>query len=494
MFKESVINLFLSSLSKFSNKNSFCIGERFYTYKDLSLTISKIRKAIQKSKFESSNIGLVANDDIETYAAIFAIWLEGCAYVPLHPNQPISRLLEIISQAEIDLIINSGAHYNFNKTTIMSSHLVFDELLLKGREIPESALAYILFTSGSTGKPKGVPISRKNVGAFVEAFWDIGYQIDENDGILQPFDLTFDLSVMSYLIPLLRGACTYSVPHDQIKYSYIAQLLEDHSLTVALMVPSTIRFLRPYFDELDLPALKYSLFCGEALQLDLTAEWSKCAPNAVIDNVYGPTENTIFCSHYRYIKDGKNKSHNGILSIGKSMTSGEMIVVNENNIEVQDGEQGELCLSGNQLTQGYWNNPEKNKETFFIDDKGRFFYKTGDICYKDSDGDFMFSGRLDHQVKVQGFRIELGEIEHHASEFLHGKNSVALPYQNSNDNTEIALFIEDKALDKNELISFLKSRMPHYMVPSKIFLEEIFPLNSNGKTDRNKLKSIISLE
>ncbi len=348
-----------------------------------------------------------------------------------------------------------------------------------------------MFTSGSTGKPKGVPITRGNVGAFVHAFWNIGYSLDENDRCLQPFDLTFDLSVMSYLIPLLRGACVYTVPSSQIRYSFIAQLLEDHSLTIALMVPSTIRYLRPYFDEIRLPALKYSLFCGEALSLDLVKEWSKCVPNAIIDNVYGPTEDTIFCSNYRYNKEGIIKSYNGIMSIGKSMTSGHMIIVNNENQEISAGHQGELCLSGSQLTPGYWKNPQKNSESFFVDNNHRRFYKTGDLCFKDAEGDIMYVGRMDHQVKVQGYRIELGEIEHHACEFLEGSNTVALTFENKEGNTEIILFVEGSILDTNALLNYLKSKMPGYMIPSKILISERFPLNINGKIDRKELRKLI---
>ena len=129
-------------------------------------------------------------------------------------------------------------------------------------------LTYCLLP-GVPGSPKEYQLHRGNLGAFVKAFWDIGYDINKDDRFLQPFDLTFDLSVMSYLVPLLKGSCVYTVPNTQIKYNHIAQLLDEHSLTVALMVPSTIKFLRPYFDEIRLPALRYNLFCGEASPLDL---------------------------------------------------------------------------------------------------------------------------------------------------------------------------------------------------------------------------------
>jgi D-alanine--poly(phosphoribitol) ligase subunit 1 len=176
------------------------------------------------------------------------------------------------------------------------------------------------------------------------------------------------------------------------------------------------------------------LFCGEALPADLIKEWSHCVPNAFIDNVYVPTEDTIFCSQYRFSRVRLNKSYNGILSIGKSMTSAQMVIVNDENLEISDGKQGELYLSGSQLTSGYWNNPEKNNEIFFTDNQGVRFYKTGDICYKNSEGDIMYSGRLDYQLKVQGYRVELGEIEHYAREFLKGQNAIVMAFENKTGN------------------------------------------------------------
>ncbi|MEI6752112.1 MAG: AMP-binding protein [Paludibacter sp.] len=490
MFLENILTPVLSSINTFKDSNAFCISEVFYSYSDFGKQISNIRGALCRENFVGKNVGLVANDDIETYASIFALWLEGLAYVPLHPKQPIERGLEIISQADIELVLDSCDIPLFSTIKFIQTKGLTETVTdLTPNQISDSELAYILFTSGSTGKPKGVPISRANLSAFVMSFWDIGYILGNEDRCLQPFDLTFDLSVSSYLLPILKGASVYTVPHEQIKYNYIAYLLDEYSLSFALMVPSTIKYLKPYFNELILPALKYSLFCGEALPLGLLAEWSKCVPNAVIDNVYGPTEDTIFCSIYRYERECVNKAHNGVISIGKSMTSGSMIVVDEDNNQLNHNEQGELCLSGNQLTPGYWNNPEKNKEAFFVNAKGQRYYRTGDVCYMDIDGDFMYCGRKDTQVKIQGYRIELGEIEYHTRNFILGKNAVAIPYEDSIGNTEIALFIECEQSTNELLIEYLKKIIPSYMIPSKLINVSVFPLNQNGKIDKNILKT-----
>lgn len=497
MFHENVLNPFLKAVESFGSENAFCINEKFYTYNDLSQNISKIRKALQTSNVESNNIGLIANDDIETYASIFAIWLEGFAYVPLHPNQPVERSLEIISQANIYLVINSGKNSLFPTLQgIETRSLKFEELFLHSEPTTDDALAYILFTSGSTGKPKGVPITRGNLGNFIKSFWEAGFQIDQNDRCLQCFDLTFDVSVQSFLVPLTKGACTYTIPHNQIKYSYIYGLFEDHKLTFGAMAPSMIRYLRPYFAEINVPCMRYNILTAEASPVDLVKEWSKCIPNAEIYDFYGPTETTIYCTYYKLVKNGNNKHLNGILSIGKAMNGLIAIIINEESNILGANQKGELCISGGQLTPGYWNNPEKSAESFFeMMYKGTLsrFYKTGDSCFFDDEGDIMYAGRLDYQVKIQGYRVELGEIEHHAREFVNGQNAVAIAFENNTGNTEIALFIEGKLADTAILVKYLKSKMPYYMVPTKIIILDNFLLNANGKVDRKMLKELITL-
>lgn len=480
------------SITQYSDRNCFFIHNVFYTYAEFSATISRIRKALQtNTNAGEKNIGLIANDDIETYAAIIALWLEGKAYVPMSPETPIDRNKSIISQAEIKTIIDSSEQILFPEfNTIASKQLPDTTINLIPNVVSDDELVYILFTSGTTGQPKGVPITRENLTGFVAAFWDMDISLSQEDRCLQMFELTFDLSVMSYLIPLLKGACIYTIPKDEIKYSYIFELMDDQVLTFALMVPSMLHFLRPYFKEIDLPEMKYSLFCGEALPTDITIEWSKCLPNAKIMNVYGPTEDTIFCTHYTFNRDSENKSRNGILSIGKAMNYNYNIIIDEHNQILPAGSMGELCLGGIQLTPGYWKNPEKNQEAFFYTEyngKQERFYKTGDLCQADADGDLLYLGRLDYQIKIQGFRVELSEIEFHVKAFLKTINVVVVPLLDPIGNTELGLVIESNEFNTEALQDYMKSQMPLYMVPKLIKFIAVFPLNTNGKTDRKEL-------
>lgn len=494
MFTQNILESISHSINAYAKNNAFCIKGEFYTYERFAQTVLSIKEAIRKKTPKNKCVGLVIEDELETYASIVALWMDGMCYVPLHPEWPLERCKDIIDQVGIDLILDSGKQTRYQNTAVLETKKIevnnqyqpFDYI----ESIDDAELAYILFTSGSTGVPKGVPISRGNLSSFVKAFWDIGFVITNEDRFLQCFDLSFDLSVMSYLIPLLRGACVYTVPYNEVKYTYSYTLMEDYELTVALMAPSTITYLKPYFEEIIFPKLRYSLFCGEALYEDVTLEWAKCIPNADIFNVYGPTEDTIFCTYYKVDRNGNNKTHNGVLSIGRAMTSGCVTVLDEQGRERDCTKQGELGLYGKQLFVEYWKNPEKTKESFFVAADGKKYYLSGDICFRDVDGDIMYCGRKDHQVKIQGFRVELGEIEFHANQYL-GKKTVCIAYDNAYSLTEIALYVESEEFNTEGLYSYMKSRMPDYMIPAKIIFCEKFPLNINGKIDKKVLKSML---
>lgn len=494
MFQKFILIPFINSLIEHKNRDSFVINNTHFSYAQLAQRIAVYLVFLNKNK--ETQIGLVVNDDIDTYAAIFAIWSSGKSYIPLNPISPVVRNKSIIDQVGLSIVIDS-------EKIELTESLNYDRSidLIKNQILNvefDQELAYIFFTSGSTGVPKGVNISKFNVANFIEAFNALGYEINEEDRCLQMFDLTFDLSVMSFLVPLLNGASVYTIPKNEIKYGYIFELMDEKELTVALMVPSILNYLRPYFDEIHCPKMKYSLFCGEALHLSVVEEWAKCIPNARIDNVYGPTENTIFCTCYTYDRVGSNEHYNGVLSIGKEMLNNTVLVFNDQNEVLNTNEIGELCLSGNQLTEGYFKNNRLNDELFFsksIDGIERTFYRTGDLGLYTANGNINYSGRKDYQVKIQGFRIELSEIEFHARLAVSNELSlVALAIKNVAGNFEVALVLASEKINTEPLKKYIASKLPSYMVPTQYHFVKPFPLNNNGKIDRKQLLKTIKAE
>lgn len=497
MFSKTILDRFAVMASRFPDRNAFCINETYYTYAEFWELIGKIRTQLGAFDISNKRVGLVANDDLYTYASILAVWMDGMAYVPLHPKQPLDRNLEVISQADLRYVLDSGSGFVFDSVMVIYSKASesFDPSMHEVR-VDDDALAYILFTSGSTGKPKGVPITRGNLSAFTTTFSEINIRLDENDRCLQCFDLTFDISVQSFLIPLINGACIYTVPHDQIKFTYVYGLLDDHELTFAVLPPSMIRHLRPYFDEIYLEKFRYCLLSAEATPVDLLQDWFKCVPHARVFNFYGPTEATIFCTYYEAKRDKVLKQASGMLSIGKPFKGIDFVILDDNLKIVGKGIKGEFYVSGNQVTAGYWKNPEKDAEAFLMLEyqrKSRRFYKTGDLCLEDEQGDILYFGRSDYQVKIQGYRIELGEIEYHAREAINGKNAVAFVYDGDDGGQQIALCLETDGFDAKEVQAFLSSKMPAYMLPSTMFSIEKFPLNTSDKIDRKQIVNLLPI-
>ena len=362
-FELQVIKPLLACLAR-KHKNAFNINGRYYAYGQLADRVSAIRIALRAMNVEEQVLALAVHDDLDTYASILALWMEGKAYVPLHPNQPIERNMDIVAQAGMSTLLDSSEQSAFEdkglKIVSTCQCANTDDNLDQWKEVGDEALAYILFTSGSTGVPKGVQITRGNLAAFMDSFWQTGISLTEEDRCMQVFDLTFDVSVQSFLVALTRGACVYTVPYSQVKYLYAASLIQEQHVTFGAMAPSMLTYLRPYFDEFDASSLRTCILTAEACPVDLLEDWFLCAKNTEIYDFYGPTEATVYCTCYKVKRDERNHSYNGVVSIGKPLANVRAIIMLEDGTLVQGQEKGELCVAGKQVTPGYWNNNERN--------------------------------------------------------------------------------------------------------------------------------------
>ena len=462
-----------------AQRNALCIGDTFYTYRDLDRKAFAIAQLLPEKK--RSPVGIITNNDLSTYASLFAVWLSGKTAVPINPAFPRQRNETIIHEAGIETILSSsntvlfpGEKHTGDLSPLPSAWT--DEDPAPGN------IMYLLFTSGSTGIPKGVPVSYGNFDAFVNSFLANSYDFSPDDRFLQTFELTFDASLDSYVIPALSGACIYPVNSDGIRYLNALKVLQKHNITVAKMTPSMVALLKPYFSKIQLPALRYCLFGGEGLPEALVNEWAECIPNAAIHNLYGPTEATVECFFYDATPRRTPVSYKGFMSIGKPAERNIAVVADENNRILPVNTEGELCLSGPQVFEGYLNRPELNARRFFnaeYNGKTHRFYRTGDLAVYNNDGLFFCLGRNDRQIKIQGYRVELDEIETAASELCNGKTAVIFK------EPEIILFTETST---ENLAEKLRRILPEWMLPSKIITLPSVPVNINGKTDYQKLK------
>ena len=485
---------------KDSDSVAFCIRNKMYSYKQLYDAVEQVYELVHE--LPENLIGLYATDDLRTYASIVALWACGKTYVPLNPKQPKERHVEVMQSIHAHYILSTDRKYDIGldgvemlstREVVLENYNRYHSISVA--DVSDSVLAYIIFTSGSTGKPKGVQLTRGNLAAFIDSMNHIGLEITSEDKCLQPFDLTFDFSVSSYVIPLVKGASIFTIPQKAIKFSYIAGLLEDYHLTVLQMVPSMVRNMLPYIDELDLNCVRYNIFCGEALTGKVLKGWYEANPDMVSYNMYGPTEDTVFCTYYKITKDNiaSPLSNNDVICIGKTFkNSGLLLLDDDDHVITKQDVEGELCLCGQQLTPGYWQNDKENSEKFLMIDGNRY-YRTGDLCYYGEDNNLMFVSRKDFQVKINGFRVELGEIENRYSEISGGRFSVVMPYANEQGNTELAIVIEGDEYDYKDDKSQLAHELPAYELPNKWLFMHSIPLNTNGKVDRKTIKKQFDL-
>jgi amino acid adenylation domain-containing protein len=502
-----ILNNITAVFEKFSENVAYQVADSVYTYNDFEKRIVTIQRYLVNDELKNEfYIGIEASEiaSFETYCQIFACIFTGKCFVPTNLNYPKERIEFLLDNTGIKTVLTHSESPKFNSEFTKHNNVQFintqlfetdsvSKLDLK--DYPEDNHAYILFTSGSTGFPKGVPITRGNLFTFAETFQSFGHKVDESDRFIQMFDYTFDLSIFCCFMPALYGASVHPVSSKGVKLSNTFNVLLDNKITYALLVPAFLSFLKPYYEEIELPHMRYLLFAGEAMPNELTYQFSKCVPNSKILNYYGPTEATIFCTGYEWKEELRgHKHHNGGVTIGKIFPKMYGIILNEKNKLIQNDEIGELCVSGDQLTPGYFKNEEKNKESFFaFEHQGQLlrFYRTGDLTYYDQDGDIMYCGRKDHQVKIQGFRVELGEIEFNIRKIIMHDEAVVLAMTSSNSNTELHVFIVGNDDQVKLIRKKLPDYLPAYMLPSNFHIVEGLPLNSSGKIDRNKLKEII---
>jgi amino acid adenylation domain-containing protein len=367
---------------------------------------------------------------------------------------------------------------------------------LPGYSVGIDDVAYILFTSGSTGRPKGVPIKHRCLSAYVRhnvARFDVG----PGARVSHTFDLTFDPSVFDLFVTWAGGA-TLVVPSKAELLSPVDYLC-DRQITHWFSVPSVVSVGAELGT---LPTgrktvLRHSIFIGEPLTYTQAELWQEVAPDAVIANVYGPTELTVACTEFRLGLDPLSwpTTSNDTVPIGPVYDFLDHVILDDDG---QQATEGELCVRGSQRFDGYLDP---------ADDIGRFlahgpdgtvpydgggltaehYYRTGDRVRFES-GHLVHLGRLDNQVKVRGYRVELGEIEAALRRHEAVTQAVVIAVARPGE-TELAGFYTGAEVP--DLKRWLRKQVPLHMVPRKLTRLDAMPLNANGKIDRGVLRDSI---
>lgn len=446
-------------------------------------------------------VGVCTDRTVDAVVAILGILRAGAAYVPLDPTAPEQRLGLILEDARPVALVadDAGAHVAPSGVPVirvndLGPHGVDDRSDAEvgtdheaHRAVADSR-AYVIFTSGSTGRPKGVEIEHRNVLALLESTDEV-FDLDESDVWTVFHSMAFDFSVWEIFGALVHGACAVMVPRRVIfDPPAMWRLIEREGVTVLSQTPSYFRRLLEA-EPLRGSDLRYVVFGGEALDFADLGRWFEIYGDAVtLVNMYGITETTVHVTHRRVTSDDIGGSSS---QIGAPLPHLTIDLVDESMRLVDQGEVGEILVSGEGLARGYLHRPDLTSERFLQHPTRAEVrsYRTGDLARATLSGDLEYCGRRDDQVQVNGYRVELQEIQQQILQHPAVAETAVAARPSPDGQLRLVAYVRRRASASPaestgaEIEEFARERLPHYMVPHRVVEIDAIPLTTNGKPD-----------
>lgn len=486
------------------DKLAFSDGENGFTFKETYNTSRSIASYIADKGIYKEPVVVFMRKAPAEIITFFGVITAGCFYIPIDEEMPAIRIQMILDNVKTKLIIcdeatsEIAAGFSSDADIVtcqsISNYKINDERL---QYIHDHALdidpIYIVFTSGSTGVPKGVCACHRSVIDYIEQLSEtLSFNQDTVFGNQTP--LYFDACLKEVYPTLKFGATTYLIPKSNFMFPIkLVEYMNEKKINTICWVVSALTMISAYgaFEKVKPEYLHTIAFGSEVFPIKQFNIWKNAVPAAKFTNLYGPTEGTGMCCFYHVDREF---NEGDVIPIGGPFKNTEILLLNEKDELVKDGEPGELCIRGTGVTLGYYNNPEKTTECFVQNPLNTAYpeiiYRTGDIAKRNEYGELLFVSRKDYQIKHMGHRIELGEIE----AAVNGIDSVKLSgciYDNE-DGKIVLFYVGD--IDKKDMIMSLKKKLPRYMLPNSVNILTEMPFTANGKINRNELKRIYKEE
>ncbi|MGU3435771.1 non-ribosomal peptide synthase/polyketide synthase [Actinomycetes bacterium M1A6_2h] len=416
-------------------------------------------------------VALALPRSIDLVVAFWAVAKSGAAFLPLDPTHPAERLAHILAESSALLGITDSANLHaLPPLRWIDVDAVPDDPHV-APSIPEPSvdhLAYVIYTSGSTGTPKGVAVTHRGLHNNVI---DHRARLQRGDDarILAVSSPTFDACVGELLIALALHAPLIVAPPTVFGGDALAAVIADNRVTHAMLTPRALDTLDPNVDN----DLRVVLSVGEACPPELAAAWSS---THVLFNEYGPSETTIWATSAGPMRPGDT------VTIGRPLRGLQAHLLDARAKPVPVGVTGELYLTGDQLARGYIGRPASTAERFVAAPGGSRMYRTGDLVRWTNDGNLLYLGRSDFQVKLRGLRIELGEIDTALRRNPAVQQAVTVMVDD-----HLVSYVAGSDIDADRLKASLATLLPRYMVPSRIVELPTLPMTTSGKVDRRAL-------
>jgi amino acid adenylation domain-containing protein len=487
------MQIFHETALKFPNKTAVSSDSESITYKELESQSNKIASFLEnKGTKKEDIIAVFADRSVNTIVTIIGILKSGASYLPVDVLYPDERIKYLIEKGNAKFVVN---YHLARKSTIeminqLGTGLVdiskvdgFSDEYVERRG-SNSCLAYVIFTSGSEGNPKGVMIEDKGIVRLV--YDEDHFPIKSEWNVLQSGTVSFDASVFDIFGALLNGSTLHLCEQETLLSS---ERLKDSidSKHINMMFMTTPLFhqlvnVDPYIFE----NLECFVVGGDKLFTKDAEIIKKLFPKLRMFNAYGPTENSVISTLYEVPENPEDN-----IPIGTAISHSTAYILDENMNMVSVGEVGELYTGGVGVGRGYINDSEKTALKFLDDPfSGGRMYRTGDLATWDKDGNILFMGRADSQIKLRGFRIELQEIQN----VISGCNNVHdchVMCQDNDGEKNLLAFVQLSHRTDFDYVQTLKDeiklKLPAYMIPEEIIIVENIPLKLNGKVDATQL-------
>jgi amino acid adenylation domain-containing protein len=496
------------------------------SYAELDRRANQLAHLLQQSGVgPESPVAVCLEPSLDLLVALLAVLKAGGVYLPLDPSYPVNRLQFMLHDAQAALVLTTNSLQasvsSGSATVICLDRIGADRASLPATPVsatvsPEQ-LAYLIYTSGSTGQPKGVGISHAAAAGHLHTFArTLGFS--DADRVLQFAALGFDVSIEQMLAPLLAGAAVVLRAHGLWSLAELMQRITTDQISVLNLPPAYWQqWLHAWIAQggPQPPAhLRLMIVGGEALPAAAVQLWQTTSLAAVrLLNAYGPTETTITATLAELSAEWARSDAMGSIPIGVPLDGRRAYVLDDALEPVPVGVAGELYLAGLGLARGYLHRAALTAEKFipdpFAPEAGARMYRSGDLVRCQADGTIEFLGRIDQQVKIRGFRIELGEIEAALREHPAVREVAVLAREDRPGTQQLVAYVvaqnneqahkgtkkqrEDGEPQKpseifpDELRSFLRARLPEYMLPAAFAVLASLPLLPNGKLDRQAL-------
>lgn len=479
--KKTIVEIFEAQAAQTPSQIALVFGQERLNYEELNRRSNILAHDLRTRGIKPNDrVAILAERSIEMIIGILGIIKAGGAYVPIDPIYPLKRINYILADCSPKVVL-------LYKTKLETNIPVIDlETIKQRKEFYENPplwnttddLLYIIYTSGTTGNPKGVMIHHDNVNNL-NMYVKKEFAITEKDHILQFSNIVFDAFIWEITMSILAGATLHLTKTAiLLDRQRLEQQLADEKISIITLPPQ-------YLSEINIENARLIITAGSEANRSII---ESIADNCQYINAYGPTENTVCTSIWKYNKNHPIPSR---IPIGKPISNVQVYILNEMEL-CGIGIPGELCTAGAGVARGYLNQDELSQQKFIANPYGAgTLYRTGDLARWLPDGNLEYLGRMDDQVKIRGFRIELGEIESVIRKQDGIRNAAAIVRGEKEEAAICAYIVTDPYLNYDFLLGEIKKELPDYMIPSHIMQIEKIPLTINGKVDRKALLKIV---